>query len=133
MGMRGDMGMPNASPDDSVTGSIIECIIEVHRKLGPGFLESVYRNALEIELRHHKLQVDRERELTILYDGEIVGRHRLDLVVENTVVIELKTVESLSKAHYAQIRSYLAASGMKLGLLVNFSAFKADFRRVNVQ
>jgi len=124
--------MQNAGRDDPVTGTIIECIIEVHRTLGPGFLESVYRNALEIELKRHKLQVDREKDLTILYDGEIVGRHRLDLVVENTVVIELKTVETLSKAHYAQIRSYLAASGMKLGLLVNFSAFKADFRRVNV-
>lgn len=118
---------------DSLSETIIECIIEVHRTLGPGFLESIYQNALEIELQRHHLKTEREKELTIRYRSEIVGRHRLDLVVENSVIIELKTVEDLSKAHYAQVRSYLAASGMTLGILVNFAAFKADFRRVTLQ
>jgi len=70
--------------------------------------------------------------VTIEYRGEIVGRHRLDLVVESSIIIELKTVEALSKAHYAQLRSYLAASGLTFGILVNFSEFKADFRRVEL-
>ena len=118
---------------DSLSEVIIECIIEVHRTLGPGFLESVYQNALEIELRRRHLKTEREKELTIRYRSEIVGRHRLDLVVEDSVIIELKTVDDLSKAHYAQIRSYLTASGIRLGILVNFSAFKADFRRVTLQ
>jgi len=118
---------------DSLSALIIECIIEVHRALGPGFLESIYQNALEIELQRRELKIEKEKELTIRYRDEIVGRHRLDLVVEDSVIIELKTVDDLSKAHYAQVRSYLAASNMTLGILVNFSAFKADFRRVTLQ
>ena len=118
---------------DSLSERIIECIIEVHRTLGPGFLESVYQNAMEIELRRSHLKTEKEKELTIRYRGEIVGRHRLDLVVEDSVIIELKTVDDLSKAHYAQVRSYLAASDIPLAILVNFSTFKADFRRVTLQ
>ena len=118
---------------DSLSALIIECIIEVHRALGPGFLESIYQNALEIELQRRELKIEKEKELTIRYRDEIVGRHRLDLVVEDSVIIELKTVDDLSKAHYAQVRSYLAASNMTLGILVNFSAFKADFRRIALQ
>ena len=118
---------------DSLSEAIIECIIEVHRTLGPGFLESIYQNALEIELRRRHLKIEREKELTIRYRDEIVGRHRLDLVVEDSVIIELKTVDDLSKAYYAQVRSYLAASNIALGILVNFSTFKADFRRVTLQ
>jgi GxxExxY protein len=118
---------------DSLSEVIIECITEVHRTLGPGLLESVYQNAQDIELRRRNLKTEREKELTIRYRREIVGQHRLDLVVEDSIIIELKTVDDLSKAHYAQIRSYLAASGIRLGILVNFSAFKADFRRVTLQ
>ena len=118
---------------DSLSEAIIECIIEVHRTLGPGFLESIYQNALEIELQRRHLKTEREKELIIRYRDEIVGRHRLDLVVEDSVIIELKTVDDLSKAHYAQVRSYLAASHIPLGIPVNFLAFKADFRRVTLQ
>lgn len=126
------MGMNRTIPADALTQAIIECIIQVHRTLGPGFLESVYQNALEIELKQRNLKIEKERELTIEYRGEIVGRHRLDLVVEDSIILELKTVEALSKAHYAQIRSYLAASGLTTGILVNFSSFKADFRRIDL-
>lgn len=118
---------------DSLSALRIECIIEVHRALGPGFLESIYQNTLEIELQRRDLKIEKEKELTIRYRDEIVGRHRLDLVVEDSIIIELKTVDDLSKAHYAQVRSYLAASNMTLGILVNFSAFKADFRRITLQ
>ncbi len=117
----------------SLREKIIQCIIHVHRTLGPGFLESIYQNALEIELQRRSLTIEKEKELIIRYRDEIVGRHRLDLVVEDSVIIELKTVDDLSKAHYAQVRSYLAASGLGLGILVNFSAFKADFRRITLQ
>lgn len=126
------MEMDRTIHDDELTETIIECIIEVHRTLGPGFLESVYQNSLEIELLRRNLKIEKEKELTIRYRGEIVGRHRLDLVVDDSVIIELKTVDDLSKAHYAQIRSYLAASGLKLGILVNFASFKADFRRIDL-
>ena len=113
-----------------LTGRIIACIIKVHQTLGPGFLESVYRGALLIELRKHGLRVERERVVVIFYDGHEVGRHRLDIVVEGQVVLELKSTADLSKAHYAQVRSYLKATSLPAGLLINFSGDRADFRRV---
>jgi GxxExxY protein len=117
--------------NDPITERVIACIIRVHQVLGPGFLESIYRKALLVELRKRGLQVDTEKEIIVYYDGLEVGRHRLDLIVAGKIIIELKTVESLSKAHYAQVRSYLTATGLKLGLLVNFSLDRADFRRIH--
>ena len=117
---------------DRVTDLIVKAIIRVHQVLGPGFLETVYRRALLIELRKQGLKVETEKPITIYYEGEEVGRHRLDIVVENRVVVELKTVEELCKAHYAQLRSYLKAANLEVGILVNFAKDKADFRRVEV-
>jgi len=122
------MGM--AALNDELTAKIIACIIRVHQTLGPGFLEKVYRRALLLELREDGLSVEFEKPITVHYRDRNVGRHRLDLFVEGQVVLELKTVECLSKAHYAQIRSYLKASGAPLGLLVNFAGHVADFRRI---
>ncbi len=131
MGMKGDKGgMSGEARIDSLTESIIESVIMVHRTLGPGFLESAYRNALEIELLDRGMKVEREKEIDIYYKSKPVGRHRLDLVVEESVVLELKAVEALNQKHYAQIRAYLLASGIDTGLLINFSGHKADFRRV---
>jgi len=115
---------------DKLTETIIQCIIKVHQTLGPGFKESVYRNALLIELRKNDLSTETEKEVVIYYEGQEVGRHRLDIKVEEKVVIELKTVEDLSKAHYAQVRSYLKATRLPVGILVNFASEKADFRRI---
>jgi GxxExxY protein len=113
-----------------LTERVIECIIHVHQALGPGFLESVYRNALLIELRKQHLKTESEKRIVVYYDGQEVGRHRLDLLVEQKIIVELKTVEALSKAHYSQVRSYLKATGLELALLVNFSDALADFRRI---
>jgi GxxExxY protein len=124
------MNSPMQPPSDALTARTIHAIIQVHQALGPGFLESIYHRALRIELRHQGLRADVEREVTIRYRGEVVGRHRLDIVVEDSLIVELKTVQSLGRTHYAQVRSYLAATGLELGLLVNFSEHKADFRRV---
>ena len=118
---------------DKLTELIIQSIIRVHQILGPGFLESIYRKALMIELRKQGLNVETEKEAVVYYEAEEVGRHRLDIVVEDRVIIELKTVEELSKAHYAQVRSYLKATGLKIGLLVNFAKEKADFRRIEIE
>jgi GxxExxY protein len=126
------MGGSSAIPSgDALTGVVIEAIIQVHRALGPGFLEGIYQRALLIELTKRRVPVSTETEVVIHYDGEPVGRHRLDLVVANEVIVELKTVEELSKAHYAQVRSYLKATGLPVALLVNFSKEKADFRRIS--
>ena len=116
---------------DSLTEQIIRAVMTVHTTLGPGFLESIYRNALVIELRKQGLDVENEKEVRIFYDDEEVGLHRMDIVVGGRVVVELKTVEKLGKAHYAQLRSYLKATDCPTGLLVNFAGAKADFRRVD--
>jgi GxxExxY protein len=118
--------------NDALTGRIINAIITVHQELGPGFLENIYRNALTIQLRKQGIDMEAEKTVIVYYDGEEVGRHRLDILVDNTVVLELKTVEHLGKAHYAQLRSYLKASGCKTGLLVNFAGETADFRRIDM-
>ena len=115
---------------DKLTETIIECIIQVHQTLGPGFLESIYRKSLLIELRKRDLTVETEKEVTIYYDGQEVGKHRLDLLVAESRIIELKTVEALSKAHDAQVRSYLKATSLSVAILVNFAVERADFRRI---
>ena len=128
-GITSDMGIQLNVADD-LTARILSCVIRVHQVLGPGFLEKVYRRSLVIELENQHLYTESERKVTIYYEGQEVGIHRLDLVVEKKVILELKTVESLSRAHYAQVRSYLKATNLKTALLINFSCEKVDFRRL---
>jgi GxxExxY protein len=118
--------------NDELTAQIIEAVIKVHQTLGPGFIERIYRNALVIELGNRGFDVKTEHSLAISYEGHHVGNHRLDLVINNQVVLELKSVAAVCTAHYAQLRSYLHAAGLKVGLLVNFANEKADFRRVEI-
>jgi GxxExxY protein len=117
---------------EELTGRVIRCVIRVHQTLGPGFLENVYRRALLIELRKNGLATETEKEIVVYYDGQEVGKHRLDLLVEGQMILELKTVEALSKAHYAQVRSYLKATRLDTALLINFATALADFRRISI-
>jgi len=117
---------------DDLIYRVIGCMIAVHKELGPGFLENVYHRALELELAHHGIRFESEIEIELAYRGKPVGKHRLDLLVEGTLILELKTVDELHKKHYAQVRSYLKASGKPVGLLVNFSAYQLDPRRVEL-
>lgn len=119
--------------DAEITERIIRSVIKVHRTLGPGFLESVYHNSLLIELETQGLSVESEKRIIVSYEGRPVGDHRLDLVVEERIIVELKAVEDLSQANYAQLRSYLKATGLETGLLINFAKDKADFRRVELR
>jgi GxxExxY protein len=105
-------------------------IFEVHKELGPGFLESVYKKALVLELTNRGMKVGVEKVFDLAYKGKKVGTHRLDLVVEDKIVVELKTVERFAPHHTAQLLSYLKASGHRLGILVNFSKAKVESRRV---
>jgi GxxExxY protein len=130
MGIIGDMEI-NDFRDEKLTERVIQCVIHVHQRIGPGFLESVYRNALLIELRKRGLATEVEKEIVVYYDEHEVGRHRLDLLVAEQIILELKTVDALSKAHYAQVRSYLKATGLDVALLINFSDVRADFRRID--
>jgi len=98
--------------------------------LGPGFLESVYENALIIELRKRGLAARDQIELVTGYDGVEVGRHRLDLLVEDTIGVELKVIKNLEDIHFAVARSYLKAVGRKHGLLLNFARTTLEAKRV---
>ena len=118
------------SARDELTDKVIWCIITVHQTLGPGFLENIYRRALLLELRKRGVSAEPEREIPVYYDGQQIGRHRLDFLIDDQIILEIKTVENLSRAHYAQVRSYLKATGLSLALLVNFADERADFRRV---
>jgi GxxExxY protein len=108
-------------------------IFEVHKELGPGFLESVYEKALVEELLSKGLKVETQKSINLTYKDKRIGLHRLDLVVEGKVVVELKTVERFSIHHKAQLTSYLKASGYKLGILVNFSKSKVEYQRVLIR
>ena len=115
---------------EELTEKIIGAAIEVHRRLGPGFLESIYEKALVIELRKRGLQVESQKEIIIEYDGVEVGRHILDLFVENTIVVELKAIKNLEDIHFAIVRSYLRAVGKEHGLLLNFAKIPLEIKRV---
>jgi len=115
---------------EELTERIIQAAIAVHRQLGPGFLESLYEEALSMEFRKRALQFDRQCRLPILYDGIEIGFHRLDLLVEDTIVVELKAVKRIEDIHFQVVRSYLKAARLKHGLLLNFAEQKLLIKRV---
>ncbi len=115
---------------EKLINKIIGYCIDVHKELGPGFLESIYHRALEIKFTEERIIFQSEKKLSIYYHGKLAGTHNLDFMVENEVVLELKTAEEIHKKYYAQVRSYLKAADKGVGLLVNFADFKLDIRRV---
>jgi GxxExxY protein len=117
---------------DELAHAVIGAAIEVHRHLGPGFLESVYEEALGLELAEAGIPFERQKEIGVAYKGRIIGKHRLDLLVDGMLIVELKTVEALADVHQAQIISYLKATRQPLGLLINFNVpvLKSGIRRV---
>lgn len=115
---------------EALTGKIIAAAIEVHRRLGSGFIESIYENALVIELGRRSLKVERQKEITIEYEGIEVRKHRLDLFVEDTIVVELKAIKELEDIHFAIVRSYLKAVNLQHGLLLNFASTTLTVKRV---
>ncbi|MBI1761966.1 MAG: GxxExxY protein [Acidobacteria bacterium] len=108
--------------DDEITGIIIGCAFEVHNKLGSGFLEKVYANALRIEITKRGLKVQQEAPIRVWCEGEVVGEYYADLWVEERVVIELKAVQSLTQGHELQLVNYLTATKIETGLLLNFGS-----------
>ncbi|MGB5920587.1 MAG: GxxExxY protein [Syntrophobacteria bacterium] len=115
---------------NDITYAINGAVFEVNRVLGPGFLEKVYENALLIELRSRGLKAESRVPIKVLYKEDVVGEYIADILVEERVIIELKTVESLEKIHEAQLLNYLRATGIRLGLLVNFKHPKAEIKRL---
>ena len=112
-----------------LTQVIIGCAMRVHRVLGPGFLESVYQNALSHELRKAGLRVECERTLQVVYDGIVIGDFVADMFVNDLVLIENKAVQTLSPAHEVQLVNYLTATGIDVGLVLNFGSGRLQFKR----
>ncbi|MEO0081954.1 MAG: GxxExxY protein [candidate division WOR-3 bacterium] len=108
----------------STTEKVIGAAIEVHKALGPGFLESVYEEALCLELEFQGVKFVRQTPVAVDYKGRRVGEGRLDLLVEGSVVVELKAVDALAPIHSAQMISYLKATGCRVGLLINFNVIR---------
>ena len=113
-----------------LTGKIIAAAIDVHKELGPGFVESIYENALVYELERRGLKVDQQVPVKVYYDDYLVGKHRLDLVVEDTIVVELKAIKQILDLHFAIARSYLRATNRRHGLMLNFAKTTLEIRRV---
>ena len=115
---------------NDLTYQINGVVFEVSRTLGAGFLERVYENALMIELRERGLKAESQVPIKVFYKDEIVGEYFADILVQDTVILELKAIENLSKVHEAQLLNYLKATGIQVGLLVNFKHPKAEIKRM---
>ncbi len=123
--------MVEIDPDaDDVTNRIIGAAFEVSNILGAGFLEVVYRRALAKELRLRGMDACEEVPFRVVYKGDEMGTYVADLVVDGTVVVELKAVDALGSSHVGQVLNYLRANGLKVGLLFNFGRPKVEFRRI---
>lgn len=108
-----------------ITEKIIGCAIEVHKQLGPGLLESAYEECLYYELKASGIKVSRQLALPIVYKGVMLdANYRIDLLVENQVIVELKSVDALAEIHKAQLMTYMKLAEIKIGLLINFNVAK---------
>ena len=112
-----------------LAGKVIGLAMKVHSVLGAGFLESVYHKALVHELTKAGIHFESEKPLNVVYDGILVGEFAADLLVENELIVELKAVQALATAHEVQTVNYLVATGIDVGLLVNFGAEKLEFKK----
>ncbi len=116
---------------DPVTEEIIAACYRVHNELGPGFTEKTYSKALQIALEKTDLKYETEREFSVSFDSIKVGKFRADFVINNSVIVELKSLEgNIPKIYESQIISYLKASGLSTGLLINFGNLKCQIRRL---
>lgn len=117
---------------DALVHLIIDAAMEVHRTLGPGYMESIYEEALAIELKMRGISFERQKQIAVNYKGHNLGEGRLDLLVGNKIIVELKTVETLAPVHKAQLLSYLKTTGHRIGLLINFNValLKDGIKRV---
>ena len=129
--MNSETRKPGKEADvDELTERIIGAAIRVHTELGPGFLESLYEEALSVELRLLGIQFERQKPVPIFYRGQPIGEHRVDLLVAGVLIVELKATAALEKVHFAILRSYLKALGLSHALLFNFATTRLTIKRV---
>lgn len=123
----GNGGLPH---DSGLSARVIQAAIAVHKALGPGFLESIYEEALSLELTEMRIPFVRQKAVSVLYRGKVIGEHRLDLLVADSLVVELKTVQGLEPIHFSIVRSYMKALSVDSGMLLNFAAMPLTIKRV---
>jgi GxxExxY protein len=114
----------------ALTDRIIAAAIRVHKELGPGFLEAMYEEALAIEMAAARISFERQKLLPVFYREHLVGEHRLDFVVEQKVILELKAISALEDIHFAIVRSYLKAANLADALLLNYATARLTVKRV---
>jgi GxxExxY protein len=114
---------------EELTGKIIGLAFKVYNRMGFGFLESVYENCMLIEFRKAGLKAESQKPITVYYDGEVVGEFEADILIEDEIILELKSVRQLAKAHEVQLVNYLVATGKEVGLLLNFGEHKVEVKR----
>jgi GxxExxY protein len=110
-------------------GQVIGLAMKVHSALGPGFLESIYQNALIWELRKSGVRSEAQRPISVYYDGQIVGAFMADVLVNDSLIVEIKAIQVLAKPHEVQLVNYLTATGLDEGLLLNFGAERLEFKK----
>lgn len=115
--------------NDKLTETIMGCAMEVHRRLGPGYLESVYEKALMIELKRAGISCQNQKPIEVTYRDEAVGEFVADIVIEGRVILELKACQTLHQRHEAQLVNYFVATGHDIGLLMNFGTDSLQFKR----
>jgi len=113
-----------------ITSKILAAAFEVHKTMGCGFQELVYQRALGIEFNNHHINYCIEKELPILYRNQKIGLRRVDFLVENVVVVEIKAISKLENVHIAQAINYLEAFNIEIGLLINFGALSLEYKRI---
>ena len=116
--------------DIDLSARVISAAMHVHKAIGPGFLESLYEEALCIELRSEAISFERQKSILLTYRNEPIGEHRLDLFVEGKVVVELKACKELEPIHFSIVRSYMKATGVNSGLILNFATMPMTIKRV---
>jgi GxxExxY protein len=112
-----------------ITEKIIKAAMNIHNTLGFGFIEKVYENSLMIELEPSGLKVNQQYPIKVFYKGKVVGDYIADILVEDRIILELKSVENLNKVHEVQLVNYLKAVNMEVGILLNFGKEKLEFKR----
>ncbi|MCU0651359.1 MAG: GxxExxY protein [Candidatus Omnitrophica bacterium] len=126
------MAVDNNYVHSDTTDKIIGLAIKVHKVLGPGFTEKFYEKALISELSEAKIDYIRQKEIKVKYNNILLGTQRIDLVIENKIIVELKIVSEISESNIAQIISYLRAAKIKIGLILNFAKNRLEIKRVVV-
>ena len=116
--------------DKDLSSKVIDAAIRVHKSLGPGFLESFYEEALCLELKNSQIPYERQKTVMIFHLGQPIGEHRLDLLVDGKLIVELKAISQLESVHYSILRSYLKATNLQSGLLMNFCSMPLMVKRV---